>query len=1003
MGSQLRNTTITGTLGVTGKTTIDTAPVDAADVARKQEVDGVKGANIASASTIDLGAATGTFVDVTGTTTITAIASAAAGVERTVRFTGVLTLTYNATSLVLPTAQNITTAVGDVAVFRSLGSGNWKCVVYTRADGKAPGLANCDNTSDANKPVSTAQQTALDAKVDKTTTVNGHALSGNVTVTKGDVGLGNCDNTSDANKPVSTAQQTALNAKEASANKDTSGGYAGLTLLKINFWNAARTFLSFFTNSNTAAHTYTFQDRDGTIADDTDLALKAPLASPALTGTPTAPTAAGGTNTTQIATTAFAKGEADGAKAYADSLVVGLYDDRGNYDASGNAFPSSGGSGSAGAILKGDIWTISVAGTLGGTAVKVGDWIRARVDAPGSTAGNWAIVEGGVPYVPENTANKDTDGTLASNSDTKYPSQKAVKTYADAAQSAVISAAASDATTKANAAQSVAIQRGNHTGTQTLSTISDAGTAAAAALDADSTLASFSDTKVPTQKAVNKYAPPSEFHNTSVKFLGGFFKDVSGTRDNRLFLYESVDGITFTARNGGNPVIDLSGSLGDVATCRVARYRGEWVIVFETGNYGNVAYWAYVKTKDWVNFTAPVTVSTSAVVSAGEYTWGPHPFVDDDGSFYITFTKANSAQTVQTQYWMKSTDGALTSWTSPTQLTVAGGSGNFFRDAQIFKVGPRYYLAYYQGSQNIASGPTASGPWVRCTNETSDMEVCSYVRLPNGNWRLYSELSDTGAGLKYVDLSPDFYGLVNYASANAISPTHLHNGFVISLEGNEQIERPMTARDDVYPWPKWSIVRDDFVGYQGSQYGDWGWAGSGTITLAGYQPASGDYYDGILKVSNTANANGSAYAATNGQRPTALSDTSFEFRFHARLTSISNVRYGIGLTFGGDTLPGNGVYVDINPGTNANFRAFAAGSVVADSGVAADTSWHTISVKCFNGYVGISVETNGVWSTEVWSSSATNFYGAGLPQIIVNNTEAVQKAVLMDWFAVARK
>jgi hypothetical protein len=40
-----------------------------------------------------------------------------------------------------------------------------------------------------------------------------------------------------------------------------------------------------------------------------DLALKAPLASPALTGTPTAPTAAGGTNTTQIATTAFVIGQ----------------------------------------------------------------------------------------------------------------------------------------------------------------------------------------------------------------------------------------------------------------------------------------------------------------------------------------------------------------------------------------------------------------------------------------------------------------------------------------------------------------------------------------------------------------------------------------------------------------------------------------------------------------------------------------------------------------------
>ena len=36
-----------------------------------------------------------------------------------------------------------------------------------------------------------------------------------------------------------------------------------------------------------------------------DLAAKAPVASPTLTGTPAAPTAAQGTNTTQIATTAF--------------------------------------------------------------------------------------------------------------------------------------------------------------------------------------------------------------------------------------------------------------------------------------------------------------------------------------------------------------------------------------------------------------------------------------------------------------------------------------------------------------------------------------------------------------------------------------------------------------------------------------------------------------------------------------------------------------------------
>lgn len=84
----------------------------------------------------------------------------------------------------------------------------------------------------------------LSGLVPKTTTVNGHALSSNVTVTKGDVGLGNADNTSDANKPISTATQTALD-------------------------------------------------------------LKAPLASPTLTGDPKAPTPTAGDNDTSIATTAF--------------------------------------------------------------------------------------------------------------------------------------------------------------------------------------------------------------------------------------------------------------------------------------------------------------------------------------------------------------------------------------------------------------------------------------------------------------------------------------------------------------------------------------------------------------------------------------------------------------------------------------------------------------------------------------------------------------------------
>lgn len=96
-----------------------------------------KGTDIASATTTDLATATGDFVDITGTTTITGLGTLTAGVERKVRFTGALTLTHNATSLILPSAANITTAANDTATFLSLGSGNWLCLNYKRADGTA--------------------------------------------------------------------------------------------------------------------------------------------------------------------------------------------------------------------------------------------------------------------------------------------------------------------------------------------------------------------------------------------------------------------------------------------------------------------------------------------------------------------------------------------------------------------------------------------------------------------------------------------------------------------------------------------------------------------------------------------------------------------------------------------------------------------------------------------------------------------------------------------------
>ena len=91
------------------------------------------------------------------------------------------------------------------------------------------GLGNVDNTSDINKPVSTAQQAALDKlKSDLESIIGstGTDLSAHIKdfdnphkVTKDQVGLGKVDNTTDLEKPVSVAQQEAINTVQSNLDK----------------------------------------------------------------------------------------------------------------------------------------------------------------------------------------------------------------------------------------------------------------------------------------------------------------------------------------------------------------------------------------------------------------------------------------------------------------------------------------------------------------------------------------------------------------------------------------------------------------------------------------------------------------------------------------------------------------------------------------------------------------------------------------------------------------
>lgn len=88
-----------------------------------------------TAATVNLGSVGSNVVAIAGSTTITSLGSLGSPDRPIyfVRFTGSPILTYNSTSLILPTGTNIQASSGDSSIWQDLGSGNWKCLFYQSA------------------------------------------------------------------------------------------------------------------------------------------------------------------------------------------------------------------------------------------------------------------------------------------------------------------------------------------------------------------------------------------------------------------------------------------------------------------------------------------------------------------------------------------------------------------------------------------------------------------------------------------------------------------------------------------------------------------------------------------------------------------------------------------------------------------------------------------------------------------------------------------------------
>jgi len=182
------------------------------------------------------------------------------------------------------------------------------------------GLGNVDNTSDASKPVSTATQTALDLK----SNLSGPTFTGTV-VLPSTTSIGDVSSTelSYLNN-VTSSIQTQIDAKSPLASPTFTGTPAaplavtGTNTTQIATTSFVQQELSVLTSGAPAALN-TLDELAAALGDDsnyaatitTALGLKAPLASPTFTGTPTLPTGTiattqtAGDSTTAVATTAF--------------------------------------------------------------------------------------------------------------------------------------------------------------------------------------------------------------------------------------------------------------------------------------------------------------------------------------------------------------------------------------------------------------------------------------------------------------------------------------------------------------------------------------------------------------------------------------------------------------------------------------------------------------------------------------------------------------------------
>ena len=224
------------------------------------------------------------------------------------------------------------------------------------------------------------------------------------------------------------------------------------------------------------------------------------------------------------------------------------------------------------------------------------------------------------------------------------------------------------------------------------------------------------------------------------RFIFSTFKS-DAVADEKLFIYESTDGLNFkllsdTGYSGPTP-----GTLRDPSSIKFAD--GKYYVAHTNpqgaGCCGNEDHFSIATSSDLIHWTQLTTVKGAIPNLA--HVWAPEWFVEGNTVNIIVHmdTGAGDFQ----QYLFTALDASLTTWRGPVLMGIARNHIDTF----VVKVGSTYHAFTKSESTRYLEHATAStltGPWTLVGTGDwagwgAGMEGPTIVKLDSGMWRMFMD------------------------------------------------------------------------------------------------------------------------------------------------------------------------------------------------------------------------------------------------------------------------